>query len=481
MVQYSNFEKIMEARDHFTCASRSASKNMASSKKLMVALLLFLFVVSTFGQTRSLSREQMIQDMDVLFSTIEEVHPDMYAVYPKEKLDKDIERVKSELEPSGDIFYFYKQVAPLVVKLGDGHTNVSAPYHDPSDFVNELFFPFSVMVTYPDKLIFVQKDYTQTRSTIPIDAQITSINNRQANDVVQEMMNYLSGEKDFYKINGVGNWFIPLMHTLYRDSIFDIEYIFNQERYSVQVNGVLAKEIIEKDSQQDNPVPRKKYAFSVLPEKNIGVIEFNEFMDIDRFKVFLDSTFQILQKENIGNLIIDIRKNGGGYTTLGDELFQYISLVPFAQFGKSIVKYSDIQKQNYKNQGYEPPNNPNGIEIYNENAKLTELKENKLRYKGDVFLLISHRTFSSAASFSWAFKYFKMGTVIGEESGGMAVSFGGSITEKLPNTGIFYSISHKKMYHYGATDDNIHGTLPDYEVEAEKALDFTINLITREK
>ena len=93
--------------------------------------------------------------------------------------------------------------------------------------------------------------------------------------------------------------------------------------------------------------------------------------------------------------------------------------------------------------------------------------------------VISHYTFSSASDFSWAFKYFKVGTVIGEETGGMAVCFGDIITPKLPNSKLFYSISWKKFYNYGATDDNVHGTLPDYYIEAEKALDFTIDLITR--
>ena len=74
-----------------------------------------------------------------------------------------------------------------------------------------------------------------------------------------------------------------------------------------------------------------------------------------------------------------------------------------------------------------------------------------------------------------------MGTVVGEETGGMAVCFGHGVSQKLTNSGLFYGISHKKFYEYGATDDNIHGTLPDYTVDAEKALDFTIDLITQKK
>jgi hypothetical protein len=191
---------------------------------VVIGILLSLSTVSVFGQIENLSREQMIQDIDTLFSTIEKVHPDMYAVYPKQLLDKDIEKVKSELVPSGDIFDLYKQIAPLVVKLGDGHTGISFPHNSLEIVPNILFFPFPVKIAYPDRVIRVQKDYTQTQNTIPIGAQITSINNRQANDMVQKMMDYSSGEKDFFKIERLEYVFTPLIYTLYRDSIFAIEY-----------------------------------------------------------------------------------------------------------------------------------------------------------------------------------------------------------------------------------------------------------------
>ena len=433
--------------------------------------------MSVFGQIENLSREKMVQDIDTLFSTIEKVHPDMYAVYPKQLLDKEIEKVKTELLPNGNVFYFYKQIAPLVVKLGDGHTGIRFPYNFLEIVPDILFFPFPVKITYPDRVIRVQKDYTQSQNTIPIGSQITSINNRKANDIVQKMMDYASGEKDFFKIERLEYVFTPLIYTLYGDSIFAIEYLYNQKKYLVQVKGISYKERYE-HSQQSSSDSKDPYIFSTMPDKNIGIIEFNQFSDLEKFKLFLDSTFQVLQQENIENLIIDVRKNGGGNSLLGDELLQYISNKPFIQYGKTIVKYSDILKQFHKTYNDWEISNPNGIEIY-DSKKLIELRENSLRYKGNVFLLISHYTFSSAADFSWAFKYFKAGTVIGEETGGLAVCFGDIITPKLPNSELSYSVSWKKFYGYGATDENTHGTLPDYNVEAEKALDFTIDLIMR--
>lgn len=444
---------------------------------VVIGILLSLSTMSVFGQIENLSREKMVQDIDTLFSTIEKVHPDMYAVYPKQLLDKEIEKVKTELLPNGNVFYFYKQIAPLVVKLGDGHTGIRFPYNFLEIVPDILFFPFPVKITYPDRVIRVQKDYTQSQNTIPIGSQITSINNRKANDIVQKMMDYASGEKDFFKIERLEYVFTPLIYTLYGDSIFAIEYLYNQKKYLVQVKGISYKERYE-HSQQSSSDSKDPYIFSTMPDKNIGIIEFNQFSDLEKFKLFLDSTFQVLQQENIENLIIDVRKNGGGNSLLGDELLQYISNKPFIQYGKTIVKYSDILKQFHKTYNDWEISNPNGIEIY-DSKKLIELRENSLRYKGNVFLLISHYTFSSAADFSWAFKYFKAGTVIGEETGGLAVCFGDIITPKLPNSELSYSVSWKKFYGYGATDENTHGTLPDYNVEAEKALDFTIDLIMR--
>ncbi|MDR2938512.1 MAG: hypothetical protein LBU92_06220 [Prevotellaceae bacterium] len=451
----------------------------------------------------------MAQDIDTLFATIEKVHPDMYAVYPKEQLDKDIERVKAKLAPSGDIAYFYKQVTPLVTQLGDGHTSTVPSFLGGKDFANALLFPFSVKITYPDKEIFIQGDYTQTQNTIPIDAQIVSINSRNADSIAQKMMNYASGEKDFFKTKIVTQLFSSLLYVLYRDSIFEVEYMHNQEKYSVQVKGISSKERNKVASQQDkfNAVPRcKNYSFTTLPEKNIGVIEFNEFIDMGKFKVFLDTTFRRLQKENVGNLIIDIRKNGGGDTDLGEELFQYISPVPFSQFSKVVAKYSDIQKQQqkphyekmykqkivqysglkklrfkraFKSEVKSELSTPNGTIRTYDISKLIELRENNLRYTGNVYVLTSHASFSAASVFSWAFKYFKMGTVVGEETGSPAVLFGYMLSQKLPNTELSYTFSCRKFYNYGATDENTHGTLPDHEIAAEKALDFTVELIER--
>ena len=54
-------------------------------------------------------------------------------------------------------------------------------------------------------------------------------------------------------------------------------------------------------------------------------MDFREFSDVERMESFADSMFTALRKNKIGNLIIDLRKNGGGNSSVGDRLLRYIT------------------------------------------------------------------------------------------------------------------------------------------------------------
>lgn len=74
-----------------------------------------------------------------------------------------------------------------------------------------------------------------------------------------------------------------------------------------------------------------------------------------------------------------------------------------------------------------------------------------------------------------------MGKIIGEESGGMNVTFGDVASYTLPFSQLQCGVSWKRFYHYGADDRDIHGTLPDVEVPADQALDYTFQHFVRKK
>ena len=75
-----------------------------------------------------------------------------------------------------------------------------------------------------------------------------------------------------------------------------------------------------------------------------------------------------------------------------------------------------------------------------------------------------------------------MGTIIGEETGGMTVSSGDIISLKLPNSGMSVILPFKLFCNIGA-DENapVQGVKPDIEVVSSVALDRALDLIQKGK
>lgn len=445
--------------------------------KYLSIITILMLTLGVQAQER-FSKQQLISDADSLYAAIYEIHPDMFAEYPKVLFMEELNSIKETFKDSMTIFDQYKSIAPLISKLGDGHTSVSIPYNALKE-INAKILPFDVDIDKSDYSIYLSKDYSTTQSEILPNETILSINGRSCSELVKDMLRYKSGEKESFKIELLKNRFAPLLYVLNEDSVFDIEYMGEKNiPSSTTIHGIPYSEW-DAQKKQNRPDNDTYYSMSIDSKNKIAIIDFRSFSDLSRFEVFLDSAFNEIKQQKINDLIIDIRKNGGGNSALGDELFQYISHVPFSQFGKVTIKISDRLKQKH-NKDDKDFDVPNGIETF-ETDKLIALRDNKLRYTGNIYLLTSNYTFSSATDFAWTFQYFKTGTIIGEETGGLIVCFGDILGQTLLNTKLKFGVSWKKFYGYGATDDNIHPVEPDHEIAAEQAMDYAIDLIKKKR
>jgi len=451
-------------------------KNNIMKRIILINIFFLGFTAVTLAQ-KIFSKEELHSDIDAIYTIISDIHPDMFANISKHDYEIKINEAKSMITDSMSRFEFYRIAASLVSCFNDGHTLLNFEWEDLQK-IKGKHFPYSVNINYNQKTIKIKSSYIDNDSIIPLGAQIISINNKSSEEIINNIIKLVSGETAFYKEAMVNTISFPYIATQFiGDSIFNVEYTYNNNKFSETVKGLRYKQIYDafqniKDEELAN------FYLRIDDANSIAIIYFNRFIELDKFSLFLDSTFTIIQENNINDLIIDLRRNLGGMSILGDALFQYISNVPFKQFGKAIVRTSERQKQfHYEYFGLKQSEEVGYKTI--EDSPLEELEENNLRFKGNVYVLTSHSTYSSAASFAWTFKYFDMGTIIGEETGGQAVCFGDMIIQKLPNTDLMMGISHKKYYDYGATDENTHGTIPHYPVNNEKAMDFAIELILK--
>lgn len=446
--------------------------------KVLLSFFCYLTFTSPFiAKEKKFSIDEMRADLDNMYAVILDIHPDMFAFMSKNEFEKYLLESKSELKDSMNIFEFYNIAARLAARLGDGHTSAYFPMRSLTEPHIKLF-PFSIDLNYRDSTVFIRNDFSDPKSGIPQGAEIISINGRDIRRIVGEMLACRSGEKLHYRSASLISQFGNHLHSLYADTVFTISYRESDMQKEMTVKGLDYHTRYR--PVESGQTPRVNYSLTLDKDRKVAIIHFNQFHDFDRFKVFIDSAFTVIRDENIRDLIIDIRRNGGGRSDIGDEFFQYISPVPFQQFGGGVVKISDrVKESRLKDFGY-LIEDENGIRPMN-TIPLIDLRENPLRFTGNIYLLTSHFTFSSAGSFSWAFRYFNMGTIVGEETGGLAVCFGDVIPQTMPNTGLMIGVSYKKFYQWGATDENIHGTLPHHEIESEKAFEHALFLIEQNR
>ena len=92
-------------------------------------------------------------------------------------------------------------------------------------------------------------------------------------------------------------------------------------------------------------------------------------------------------------------------------------------------------------------------------------------------MLISHATFSAGVDCTMEFKESHIGKIIGQETGGMNACYIDCLDYRLPHSSLDCNISYKHFIYAGADEGQTHGVLPDHEVPAQDALEYTLKLI----
>lgn len=420
-----------------------------------------------------LSREQAEFDINALVYGLSQVHPDIFSVCRQEDFFRAVNNAIKTLPDSISTMDLFRKAAPIVAMIGDGHTNLTFPYNDV--FTRELKrMPFWVDVL-SDKSIVCRSSLD---SIIPRGAKILSINGVSAEKMINSMMPYVAGEKEHFKLSRVDSSFPALRHMLYPADSFEVVYLPHGEKRKKTVTYPATDfaEVKRRSPALPDTDVKEPYTFTVDRKRDVAIMDFREFSNSARMEAFADSMFRELRDQNIGNLIIDLRRNGGGNSGVGDILLRYISPEPFVQMDKALVRVTPLTR---KLMGAEE------IAPMFTFFETTEDQYEKPRtaeeghYNGNVYMLTSNKTFSSAGSFAWVFKECGIGTVIGEETGGMNVCFGDVLSYHLPVSRLQCSISFKRFWQFRADESDIHGTIPDVAVPAAEALDKALEIIKK--
>ncbi|HTU80860.1 MAG TPA: S41 family peptidase, partial [Candidatus Acidoferrales bacterium] len=303
-------------------------------------------------------------------------------------------------------------IAPVLGALNDGHVGLLFP--QPLNAAPRLF-PLRFALAAGDDALIVVGDRTKT---VPIGSKLVSVEGVPADRFRVTTLAAFGGQTPALhreRVSMAGAW---TAIALFGDRpAYDVRWM--------GANGSVAQATIPK-TLPTRGVKADPYTYSTLRGGTVGYLDYRSCEDLDRFKAFLQQTFEAIRQQPVRALVIDIRRNGGGDSDLNDQLWQYAQSKPFKQFGASIEKACDRLKREYGEKKYvdiygeQAWNAPNGTVITyggDPNQGLIVPGPLPIRYRGPVYLLISTGTFSSAMSCAVAAKDYDLATIVGEETG----------------------------------------------------------------
>jgi hypothetical protein len=468
-------------------------------KNLLFMCFLFGYVGHLFGQT--LQPEQMKSDVEIFKKALEAKHHEMYRYTSAKEFEVMFEQVKSDLDREMSVRDFYLTMTPLIAALHCGHTKWIVAGED-------MYYPFFDADLFPLQLHF-EKDKAYVighfdGKEIPVSAEVISINGEKTGDIIKNLLPKLTFADGFSQ----GGKYYQLNHAF--PGIFSTHF-GTKPTYDVEVLVDGKTQILTFEGVSHHQI--KAYHSSKYKEHEdpfrLEILEANTaWLDIDRFyaypnepafKKFLKASFEEIQKNNISDLVIDLRGNEGGNESWGIELYKYLAESPFSYYDRISVKKKeklDFDAKTsflFKLASMFNKNGENGREFTLQKGLKTQ-KPHKNAFRGNVYLLLDGQSFSVTTEFASRFKSEKRGAIIGSETaGGYAMNTSGFFSiVNLPYSKIDLGIPLLGFHMAGLTESNPkdRGIFPDYAIETkaeniqngiDPVREFSLELIRQSK
>lgn len=433
--------------------------------------------------------EKLKEDLDFLFKTIEEVHPNMYAYTSakefkplKKQLYESVNRPMNQLE-------FYKLVAPVVALLKSFHT-IILPFVDRyEEYSKKSGKVFPLELRWDGSNAILTKNYTST--FVPLGGKILKLNGRDATELFTSFSRWFAAEN-----RNSNPWLIE--HPVFLRALLLLEYgsvgpwDLRIKAADGATNGYIVPSLALSEFKTDQAIAtiERKMHYRIIPGYNTAIIEFYKWREPERFKKFLDETFRDIKKKKLSNLIIDIRENTGGSDECVHMLMEYLAARPYKKYDRVGIKICSQTRERIAPLRREFPNefaSAKSGDVVMIMLPLQPPADNPFRFTGQTFVLISRRSFSASTVFASIVKCAQIATLIGEETGDPTTLFADSIEFKLPNSGLQAWVASKLLVCACGKPDG-RGVVPNYEVKqtpedtakgVDTVLQFTLNLIKK--
>ncbi|MEP6621587.1 MAG: S41 family peptidase [bacterium] len=434
--------------------------------------------------TAQLPRAVIAADIDSVLAMIERVHPDPYSIASRDSIHHLRDALVKNIPDSVTRAAVWPSYARIIAALGDGHTNIAPPREeiDQLSAAGGTVFPASLTTSDVGELAVTA--YWRDDSLVHRGDVILGVNGRTADSLLHLMRDQMSGETVEWRTRLAAVQFGTLLwyNGLTAPYVVDLRSAGSAQVRRVTLNGATQDSIrarLRRGQLRTASAASPNFTYRKLDNRTAYLDLFSLSGTVERFRSDLDGALASAIADSARTLVIDLRRNGGGDSRLGDELLSHLTTTPYrmasAKMWKMSAEYRDYLKSHVR-----PPFNHLGIEhVYPMARKLfagpvgtivtlpeePESQDARApRFDGTVCVLIGTSTFSSATDLADAIKTYHLATLIGEETGGRPSGFGEVYYFRSPRTGFLVSVSSARFVRASGDTTDHHGVQPDIDI-----------------
>lgn len=424
---------------------------MQSVQFLIGLLCMFLFFgcsgshESQYNLNKKWAAPELKEDLAILQQILEKNHPSLYWYSSKEKMDSSFAETIHGITDSLRETDFRNRLAALVSQIHCGHTVVlnSKAFVKVVSKNRQQVFPLAIK-TWGDSMVVMNNINPDTRN-IQKGTIITSINGRSNKEILDSFFTYISvdGNIDSHKSQRISNNFGAWYKNIFGlDTSYLIGYIDSigvERKQRIQNFNFPKMDKLKIDSLQKilsgYKIPTRK-EFKKARRKaqmslHVDDTTHTAYMHLGGFSMngiqkFIRQSFRKIDKQQVQNLVIDLRDNGGGHIHNSTLLTRYVAKHPFKIADTVAAISRDFVGAKYIRQSFwfwfplnfNTTKMKDGRYHYHRFEKIEYQPFSNHHFDGNIFLLQGPNTFSAATVFTGSLKGQSNVQIIGEESGG---------------------------------------------------------------
>jgi len=452
---------------------------------------------------------ELQEDFKILRDALEEGHAGLYRYTPRERFDEHFDAVANKLDRELTETEFLKMLLPLVAGINDGHTGIIPSEAGYAYFENQAtLFPFNLR--FVDRKAYLFRNYSENRD-VEMGSELVTINGNPVSDVIAKMLPLLSSDAHIETSK-----FRQMESTAYFGRLFNLLYGAaesytlritppGEERLTeIEVRGIKAKDTNAIFQERYSEAAKDEPPIELNYRGDIAILTIRTFTAFDfgrakiSYKDFMKKAFGELKEKQIGNLIIDLRNNGGGSDEYGKILFAYLTAEPFRYYAALETKKNEYAFFKYTNISPKRHRLPEKRFRKNERGWYDQLGHPNLgtqnpiepTFEGKVYILINGRSFSATGESTSLIHFHKKAVFIGEECG---AGYYGNTSGMMPMVTLPYTqirivipLVRYTMAVSGYPGDR--GIIPEYQVsptiedllqDRDTVMEFAVDLIRK--